>query len=147
MAKKSTELSTTEDVSSMVKLLDLKIKSLEHISDTKYKTGGDLDGFGNIHKENKIENLIKAFSSVDGREKGYNNSAMEMGLTTYPQFEVNGRCGDDWKHDIQLRVAIINHKEELDKLNAYRERVQALMTKEEQKRALFAEMSEYLSNK
>ena len=144
--KTSNAIAKTGDVASVINVLDAKIKSLDHISDSKYKTSGKLDGFGDLKTETKIDNLIKAYSSIKGRETAYNNAAEDMGLTTYPQFEVNGSTADEWKSDIMLRIAIINHKDTLDKLTAYKEKMQQFMSKEEQKAVLMAEMAGFLGN-
>lgn len=142
--KASNAIAKTGDVASVINVLDAKIKSLDHISDSKYKTSNKLDGFGDIKSETKIDNLIKAYSSIKGREKAYTEAAEDMGLTTYPQFEVNGSTADEWKSDIMLRIAIINHKDTLDKLTAYKEKMQQFMSKEEQKAALLQEMGAFL---
>jgi hypothetical protein len=144
MAKAS--LKKVEDVSSIVTILEQEIKSFEHISDSKYKTSGQVEGFNNIKEETNIGNLIKTYSSVDSREKAYNNSAEEMGLSTYPQFQVNGSSAEDIKCDIKLRISIITHKETLDKLNDFKTQAKALMTKEEQKNILFSEMATFLAS-
>jgi hypothetical protein len=126
--------------------LEQEIKSFENISDSKYKTSGQVEGFNNIKEETNIGNLIKTYSSVDSREKAYNNSAEEMGLSTYPQFQVNGSSAEDIKCDIKLRISIITHKETLDKLNDFKTQAKALMTKEEQKNILFSEMATFLAS-
>ena len=88
--------------------------------------------------------MIKAFSSIKGRETAYNAAAEEMNIDTYPVFEVNGASAEDWKNDIMLRIAIITHKEKLDKLTEYKERMTSFMSKEEQKAALLQEMAAFL---
>lgn len=142
--KGSNAIAKMDDVASAINVLDAEIKSLDHISDSKYKTSGNLDGFGDIKKETNISNLIKAFSSIKGRETAYNAAAEEMNIDTYPVFEVNGASAEDWKNDIMLRIAIITHKEKLDKLTEYKERMTSFMSKEEQKAALLQEMAAFL---
>jgi hypothetical protein len=142
--KASNAIAKMDDVASVIGVLDAKIKSLDHISDSKYKTSGNLDGFGDIKKETNISNLIKAYSSIKGRETAYNAAAEEMNVGTYPVFEVNGSSAEDWKNDIMLRIAIINHKETLDKLTEYKEKMTQFMSKEEQKAVLLKEMAAFL---
>ena len=141
----STAVALSMEVPSVIAALEAKIKALDHITDSKYRTGGNLDGFGDLKKETNIGNLIKAFSSIRGREKAYNDAAEEMGLTTFPVFEANGSNAEDWKQDILLRIAIINHKDTLDKLTEYRNKMKEFLSKEDQKAILFAEMEAFMS--
>jgi hypothetical protein len=44
-----------------------------------------------------------------------------------------------------LRIAIINHKDTLDKLTEYRNKMKEFLSKEDQKAILFAEMEAFMS--
>lgn len=146
MAKKEaiTAIAVNTPVPNVLAALDEKIKSLKHIAETPYKTGGNLDGFGDIKAETKIENLIRAYSMVMGKEKAYHASAADLGLTTYPAFNVNGGNAADWKQDIQLRIAIINHKETFDKLTEFKTKMSSFLSAEDQKSMLLKEMEGFL---
>ena len=149
--KKATgaELSTlaTFSVPDVISQLEKKIKELDHITDSKYRTSGNLDGFGDIKKETSIANLIKAFSVVMAKANAYQASATELNIATFPVFEVNGGSVEDWKKDIQLRIAIIEHKETLDKLQGYRDKMKEFLSKEDQKAMLMQEMAAFLAGK
>lgn len=144
-----TELSTlvTFSVPDVIAQLENKIKELDHITDSKYRTSGNLDGFGDIKKETSIANLIKAFSVVMAKANAYQASATELNIATFPVFEVNGGSVEDWKKDIQLRIAIIEHKETLDKLQGYRDKMKEFLSKEDQKAMLMQEMAAFLEGK
>lgn len=137
-------LTSATDVPSIIGALEAKIKSLEHITESKYKTNGKLTGFNNIHEETNVGNLIKAFSFVSNKSKAYEAAAEEMGLDSFPVFKESDSDADDWKADIMLRIAVINHKETLDKLTGYKEKFSQFLTKENQKEMLLAEMSAFL---
>ena len=149
--KKATgaELSTlaTFSVPDVISQLEKKIKELDHITDSKYRTSGNLDGFGDIKKETSIANLIKAFSVVMAKANAYQAAATELNIATFPVFEVNGGSVEDWKKDIQLRIAIIEHKETLDKLQGYRDKMKEFLSKEDQKAMLMQEMAAFLAGK
>jgi hypothetical protein len=134
----------TNNVPSIIGALEAKIKSFGEITDSKYRTSGNLDGFGDIKKETNVGNLIKAFSSVNGRAKSYVDAAEALGLTTFPAFELNGGSVEDWRKDILLRINLITHKETLDKLNTYKEKFQKFLSEEDQKQMLVAEMAAFL---
>lgn len=135
-----------QDVPSVLQVLEEKIASLKHITDTVYKTTGNLEGFAtNIQKEMKVENLIRAFASVQSRAAVYHTAAKELGQKTYPAFEVSGGDVEAWKHDIILRINIINHQETLDKLNGYKEKMSKFLSEEDQKSMLLKEMADFMS--
>ncbi len=142
----STEVAVfdTTSVPSIIQALEAKIKALDHVTDSKYRTSGNLDGFGDIKKEANMGNLIKAFSSVKGRAKAYAEAAEELGVNTFPVFEVNGGSVTDWKADITLRMNIITHKETLDKLNSFKAKFEKFLSEEDQKAMLVAEMSAFM---
>lgn len=147
MSKKATTttnaLAKIDEVPEVLSLLDQEIGKLKIISESVYKTSGQLEGFGDIKAETKIENLIRAFSSVKGREKAYEDAAKDLGQVTYPQFNVSGGTAADWKQDILLRIDIITHKDKLDKLNEYKDKMSKFLSAEDQKTMLLKEMSDY----
>lgn len=151
MARKSTRatevaLGTQFDVPSIIQVLDAKLNSMKHITESKYRTSGTLDGIGDIKKETKIENLIRAYASIIAREEVYNRAAIELGITTYPTFEANGSSSEDWKRDIKLRIDIINQKETADKLTEYKDKMSKFLSAEDQKNMLMTEMASFLTS-
>lgn len=134
-------------VPEILSALDREIKSLEHITDTVYKTTGRLTGFNDIKTETKVENLIRAFSSVLGKSKMYGDAIAELGLPIAPQFTIDGGTVEDWKHDITLRINIINHKDKLDKLNEYKNKMSKFLSEQDQKAMLMEEMATFLGVK
>ena len=146
MAKKNTTaLAKANEVPNVLIILDQEIGKLKSISDSVYKTGGNLEGFGDITKEMKIENLIRAHSAVKSKENAYNDAAKDLGLKTYPVFSISGGSSADWKKDILLRIDIINHKDKLDKLTSYKEKMSKFLSEEDQKAMLMQEMTDFLS--
>lgn len=141
--KVTTALARVDEVPEVLSLLDQEIGKLKTISESVYKTTGNLEGFGDIKQETKLENLIRAFSSVKGREKAYEDAAKDLGLGTYPQFSISGGTAADWKQDILLRIDIITHKDKLDKLNEYKEKMSKFLSAEDQKAMLLKEMTDF----
>lgn len=150
MAKKNNDdksLLPSAPVTDVIGLLNEKIASLKHIEETVYKTSGQLDGFGDIKNEMKIENLIRAWSSVRMREKGYLDAAKDLDRKEWPAFTIGTGTSEQWKHDITLRIAILEHKETLDKLTAFRDSATKLMSEQDQKVLLFAQIGDFLGVK
>jgi len=128
--------------------LNEKIASLKRIEESVYKTNGQLDGFGDIKAETKIENLIRAYSSVKMREAGYNAAAKELrGGKDVPAFVIGSGNAEDWKQDILLRIDILEHKETLDKLNMFKEKMSKFLSEADQKAMLIAEMEQFFGTK
>ena len=148
MSKKgtSTALTLRGGAPSVMQKLDEKIAELKDIQESVYKTTGVLEGFPtNIKEETKIENLIRAFGSVKGREDNYDEAAVKLGLAKgYPAFNINGGTAEEWKKDIQLRINIINHKETYDKLTMFKEKMSKFLSEEDQQKMLVAEMNSFL---
>lgn len=148
MSKKhNPELLPTMKTADVLEQLNTKIASLKRIEESVYKTNGSLDGFGDIKAETKIENLIRAFSSVKMREAGYNAAAKDLGRKEYPAFVIGSGTAEDWKQDILLRIDILEHKETLDKLNTFKEKMSKFMSEAEQKELLIKEMTDFFGTK
>lgn len=144
MSKKPTlALAKIDEVPEVLSLLDQEIAKLKTISESVYKTTGNLESFGDIKQETKLENLIRAFSSVKGREKAYEDAAKDLGLSTYPQFSVSGGTAAEWKQDILLRIDVITHKDKLDKLTEYKDKMSKFLSADDQKAMLLKEMTDY----
>lgn len=138
-------LSTTSSVPSVLSVLDEKLNSLKKVVDTPYKTTGNLDKFGDIKQETKMENLIRAFSMVKSMEKAYSDAAIDLGEESVPAFSISGGSVEDWKQDIKLRIAIIKHKETYDKLNKYKEEMKQFLSAEDRRGILMHEMESFIS--
>lgn len=128
-------------IPSILDAIETKIKSFKGIETSKFKTTMNLAGFGDLSKETKIDNLVKAFSSVSGRANAYAKSAEDLGVESYPEFVVDGGSVEDWKNDIKLRIAIITHKDELDKLKALQSEARTFLSQEDQKSIFLAKLA------
>ena len=148
MAKKqeTTGLTVTTDVPTIIERLNKELQSLKHIEETVYKiTKANLTGFGEIQSEMRIDNLIKALSSVEMRAEAYAKAANTLGLDTYPVFQVDGGTLDSWTHDIKLRIAILTHKEKLDTLNGFKKEMEGFLSEQDKKALLLQKMEQFLN--
>lgn len=145
-AKKASNLSVAvmDDVPSVLDVLNKKIAELAEIETTVWKTSGNLEGFGDIKKEKLIPNLGRALASVMIRADGYRKAMEEgLGLTSYEVFSIGGTV-EDWTHDIQLQMKIINHKETYDTLLGFKDKASKFLSEQDQKAMLFKEMEAFL---
>ena len=148
MIKKSNQIAILDENSStrqQLAAIDAALSKLQHVSESNYRTSMNLDGVGDLKQVTKTEDLIKALSSVLGREAAYNNAAKVIGLTTYPVFTLGGGNAQDWTEDIKLRIAIINNKETLDTLKAAKEELSKFLSEAEQRALAVEKVNNMLS--
>lgn len=125
--------------------INQKLNSLQKITETPYKTSGELgNGFGNLKNETKIANLISLCSMINAKEAAYNAAAAELGLQTFPEFSVNGYSSADCKSDIKLRIAVLSQQETLDKLNKAKSILSTFLSEEDKKRQALEDLKDLL---
>lgn len=146
---KKNEVATLDlnNVPGIISALDDKLKSLSHVTDSKYRTTGKLDGIGDIKEMTKIEDLIKAYSVIVAKEKAYNEAALDLDINTFKEFTVFGHTKNDWKLDIKLRIDLINHKDTLEQLKMYKSKFEKFLSEEDQKSMLINELASFLATK
>jgi len=146
MAKKSNVAIAVigTSVPDVLSILNDKLNTLKVVTECAYKTSGNLEGFGDIKVETKLANLIRAFSSVKGREIAYNDAAKDLGRTTYPAFEISGGNTSDWKQDIKLRIAVIEHADTQKKLQDLSDKAKSFLTAEDQYKIFLRDAEEML---
>lgn len=137
-------------VSTKLAQIATKMSKLVDIATTTWKTNGALtsvSGLRNIKDaETDISNLIKANSSVREKKKAYDESAKDLGLTTYPVFKIDGYTHEEWRHDILLKLQIVGQDETRKKLEAAKDKLSKFMSEEEQRSLAFKEVESLLEN-
>jgi len=134
-----------QNIPDVLTKIDQKLADLKKVTDSVYKTSGALgNGFGDIKTEMKIQNLIGLYSSICAKEKAYEQAAKDLELNPYPEFSVNGFTSSDCKEDIKLRINILSHQEQLDKLNKAKELVSKFLSEEDQKRIALEQLKDIL---
>jgi len=129
---KITVLNPNDSVREQLATVERALVGLKHVSESNYKTSMNLDGVGNLKDETKTENLIKALSSVIGRETLYNLAASKLGLASFPKFALGGGSSEDWTQDIKLRIAIITNKETIDALTKAKDELSKFLSEADQ---------------
>lgn len=148
MSKKgqSSELATlasTTPTGDILAAINGQLEKLNHITESNYKTNGELEGFGNIRNEVKLENLIRAWSSVKNREIAYADAAQDLGKTTFPAFQIGGHGAAAWKEDILLRMAIIEHDATKKKLEEFKKQAESYLSEQDKKAIMLKEMAAF----
>lgn len=114
-----------DDVPALLEQVTGKIRELRGAMPEEQKTKGSLDPFGPINQINTVENLIAAHSMILAKQKAYEASAAElnMDLKKYP-FKISGHAASSWIADIQARINYVANKQQLDKLNKIKKKLE-----------------------
>lgn len=134
-----------DNVTTAMKVLDQKLQEVNKLSETPWKTSGNLPDFGDIRSEKNIPKLVKAFAMVKDSERMYNDAQQDLELKQVPAFTIGGGNTEDWKHDIKLRIAIVQQHETMEALRKHKEILSKFVSEEEQKANAFAELQQFLS--
>ena len=121
---------TLDDVPAALEAIRKQIAEIQGDADEGKRTTGDLPGFGNIFKIDEATELIKAYSSVTGREAAYNQAAKDMKIEKVPAFKIDGGSAAAWKEDISWRYNIVTKADKLKKLNAAKAELEKYSTEE-----------------
>ena len=148
MKKANTELVLdNKEVPAILEILDKELTELKAITDKPWKTSGILDlGTGAtiaIKTETKVENLVKALSSIIGRKHFYDQAQKLLELKEVPEFSLNGTL-ESWVEDIKLRLAIVQYEERKNKLQEFKDKMSKFLSEDDQKKVLLNEMISYL---
>lgn len=126
--------------------LNQKISRMKHIADSVYKTNGKVrtaSGEMDIKTQTSPAELVKAFSGILVRAQSMEQAYEVLGITNYPVVKIDGGTVEEWKSDIQLRIEIIEQKDQLDELNALKKEAEELMDKEDRKALLLKKMEKF----
>jgi hypothetical protein len=134
-----------KSVPEQLEAINTALSNLQSIKESSYKTSMNVDGFGDLKTCTDIKLLIKALSSINGREKAYTEAAMLLGLKSVPAFEIGGGNTKDWTKDIKFRIAIISEKDVREKLQKAHDKLSQFLTDEEKRKQAENEMASLLS--
>jgi hypothetical protein len=138
------QIAKTNDVPSLIVLLENELKSIKEVTESNYRTSGILEGVGDIKIMTDLSSLVKAYASVIVREKAYFDATNELGLDEVPAFVLSGGSKNDWKEDISLRIKIITHETRKKELEALISEVRGFLSVEDQKALTMAKIEKLL---
>ena len=134
-----------ENAAEYLKKTEEAIKAIKGAEDEDESVKGkSLPGFGEISNINDISELIKAYSSVSGKEKAYEEAAKEMGLSKTPAFKIEGVSADVWKKAILRREVIASSSAKLERLEKVKVIMTDMLSKEEKQKAKLRELDDIL---
>ena len=123
-AKAQTTALATQDATA-VDMLDIvrnRIKAIKLVADAPPKTHGlfkytpSTNTWIKIGDVTEVGSLLLMLGFLMEKETAYDKAAASCGMNEYPMFKWCGYGVAEWKHDIQVRIAIINHHNNLAEL-------------------------------
>jgi len=139
---------TKEGVPDMLEIVQKQITELQGNMPKSEKTVGAPDGFPFAVKDCKtVDDLIKMHSFVIAKQKAYEASAAELGLTpgNYP-FKLGKYAASTWVTDIKFRLAVVKNKTKLDKLNKVKTLLENNLSEEMKFKKQMQEMADILTD-
>jgi len=140
MAKKAELAIADQSVPNILDVLKKELQEIKKVSGSNYRTSGNVDGV-NIKTETNIPNLIKVYGSMKVSEQAYNQAAEDLGLTTYPTYQVGACTVEDWKKDIDLRIKIITQEDRRKELEEAIKEMEQFLTEEDRKAQVLAKIA------
>lgn len=142
---KVTTLAVTGDSSANegVKAAQEMLNQLTLIHESSFKTSGQFTGGGvviDVKSSIDIPILVQVYGFLAPREQAYNDACDELGVDV-PVFKINGYTTDDWKHDIKLRIAMVQSKATYDELKAIEAEWKTFQTEQDRKANLAERMN------
>jgi hypothetical protein len=121
-----------KDIPTMLELVDEQIKQIKKGLPDSPHTDKDLPGIGKISTLKTVDSLLKAASMIIAKEDAYNKAAEKVLPEGFkkPLFKLNGVSAKLWIEDISARVVIVANKEQLNKLEKVKKKLEENLSAE-----------------
>ncbi len=94
----------------------------------------------NIHKSKSIGALLSIDAYIRVKHEEYVKSAEMRNLKSYPVFTWLEYTYNQWKHDLDIRIAVISQKDRVDQLTADKKELEQFLDKEDRMSILLDKM-------
>jgi len=139
MTKTTAVATVNNDLLVYLEKVNTKLNQLSEFESIGFKTHG---GFRwnpaytgnspiNIHTSTDLPELLNIFASLKEKQRAYDAAALENGLTEYEAFRWQDQLGENWLHDLKLRIAAITHNVKKTELMKIKTELSNFMTKED----------------
>jgi len=147
-AAANTGVAVLEDggVIATLDILKTELAALKAVTESSYKTEGSVSGV-NIQSETKIEELIKLSASVRARALAYQEELIFLGITSAPVFKIGNYTAESIITDIKLRLAVVEHKERKEELEALVKEGEKFLTEKDQFLLYQAKLAKIITRK
>lgn len=93
-----------------------------------------------IDKVTDLSLLISIHAFLTTKKKEYEESAKLLDLSSFPVFKWQHHSYEDWDNDIRIRVAVVSHHTEKQKLHEAKEKLSRFLTEEDQMQLTLKEL-------
>ena len=97
-----------------------------------------------IHTNTDLSELLNIYASLSRKQDDYNTAAEQNGLSEYPVFKWQDSSGDDWLHDIKLRINMLTHETKKRELLNAKKELSTFMSPEDKLAITIANVSNLL---
>ena len=144
-------ITTAQNASEAIKVIEQKLAQFTAVSETPYKTGGKLNlpltgKTISLDQAKDTEDLIRAMGNLNSLESSYNQGAELLGLTKYPAFKHEGYTVANWQADLVLRYQVVSQHEVVSKLKEQITKLRKFVSEEEQFTATLQEAAEVMQS-
>lgn len=151
--KQSIGLTTGVSVLQALDMVKTKLMALKNVNNTEQKTHGQFKWTPYSREAlilsdiTNIAVLIAIDSYIRSKHEAYAKSAeTTFGLESYPVFTWQDCSYAQWKHDLKLRMSIINFENESVKLNKAKEKLESHLSEADKLAMLYAELGLEVEN-
>lgn len=117
------------------------IKDIDNVHSPQYLTNGIFNKGIDIHDSTNLDLIVKITAKIIRESKDYREAAHFLGLPLVPVFKWQNFTAESWLNDLKIRSAIISQKEHKANLEKDKAKLEALLTQQEKKAMVIAEMS------
>lgn len=123
---------TQADIPNLLETVNKKIGELSKTGKVKPTIEVPLPGFGHINQIDSVLVLLQAAANVDGKLEAYNISATKHlpEAIKAPAFTIAGYSAKAWIEVIEIKIAEVAHKKELEKLKAVKATLESNLSAE-----------------
>lgn len=119
--------------------IEARLANIQRVTEKTTKTNGmftytpnNASKSINIATSKDLQELIEVYSFLKQKSSSYEESARELGLSTFPVFTWLGYAFDAWKNDLMLRVAIVTSHNEVATLRNQKSTLEKFLSEDDQ---------------
>jgi len=135
---------TQNDVPAMLEKVTEQLNALMGGAPKESSTKGvQCPGFGLIENIDDVQQLVKAYGSIIGKEEYFKTAVKELGLKIkLKPFTVNDITPAKWKSEIEARISTVANKVQIDKLKQIKATLESNLSAEAKLAADLAKISQ-----
>lgn len=131
-----------------ISVIDTKLSTFKELESSQFKTNGNFswsndlnDSYQvNIHECEELDALLIIYSELNSKKINYEESAKELSIKEFPTMKWQSTLVENWLHDLQIRIKMIQHHAVKEKLEADKEELQSYLSQTDRARMVLEKM-------